>query len=174
MDNTVNVKKHKGRNDLVGEYKWGDLGQVILLVIFLPLWIMDSFVFQYSVLPGNYFPVLLRIILSVIILLSSAFMAQAGLRMVFGEVRESTNVIKKGVFGIVRHPVYLGAILLYLGLIILTMSGVSAIFWVVIILFYNYIAIYEEKILLKHFGVEYQEYMDEVPRWIPKIFKRKK
>ena len=174
MNDPNNIKKHTDKPNLAGEYRWGDLGQIILLVIFLPLWIMDSFVFKYSVLSAGYFPLFLRIILSAVILILSYLLARAGLKMVFGEESDSSKVIKKGVFGFVRHSVYLGAILLYLGLIILTMSGVSAIFWVVIILFYNYIAIYEEKILLKQFRAEYQEYMDEVPRWIPKIIKRKK
>jgi protein-S-isoprenylcysteine O-methyltransferase Ste14 len=56
-----------------------------------------------------------------------------------------------------------------MGLLLFSMSIASAIIWIMAIIFLNYIAGYEEKILLDHFGKEYRAYMNEVPRWIPKI-----
>jgi hypothetical protein len=43
-------KSHQHRNDLTGEYVFGDMGQLILLVVFLVVCIADSFVFKYSTL----------------------------------------------------------------------------------------------------------------------------
>jgi protein-S-isoprenylcysteine O-methyltransferase Ste14 len=88
---------------------------------------------------------------------------------VFGEERKTPGVIRKGMFGRVRHPIYLGAILLYLGLLILRFSLAATLIWVVIIAFYHFIARHEEKLLLKKFGQEYANYMREVPMWIPRI-----
>ena len=48
MENTSNTKTHHGRNDLIGEHKWGDMGQILFLICFLIIWIGDSFVLNYS------------------------------------------------------------------------------------------------------------------------------
>jgi protein-S-isoprenylcysteine O-methyltransferase Ste14 len=50
------------------------------------------------------------------------------------------------------------------------MSIISAIIWIFIVVFYYYISKYEEKILLKEFGSEYEQYMNDVPMLIPRIF----
>ena len=41
------VRRHHGaRGDLAGEHRLSDIGQLIFLVSFLIIWILDSFVFQ--------------------------------------------------------------------------------------------------------------------------------
>jgi len=165
-------KRHHDRKDLIGEHAFGDLGQLILLVIFLIIWISDSFIFKYSTLSLDAIPNILRLIYGLPILLISGIFAKFGLGIVFGEVREKPEVIDKGVFNIVRHPIYLGSILLYLGLIILTCSIMSAILWIVIVIFYYFISKYEEKLLLKAFGTDYEKYRKRVPMLIPLKFKK--
>ena len=165
-------KRHGNRNDLAGEHFLGDLGQIILLVIFLSLWIVDSFILNYSTFISKHIPLYVKIPLSIIILLCSGYLARAGLKIVFGEIREESHVIRNGVFAIVRHPIYLGSILLYLGLITLTFSIIAIIIWIIIIAFYYHISRHEEKILLEKFGKDYEEYMIEVPMLIPRL-KRK-
>ena len=167
-------KRHSNRKDLIGEHGYGDLGQMLLLIIFLIVWISDSFFLEYSTLSLDAIPNILRLIYGLPILLISGIFAKYGLGIVFGEVREKPEVIEKGVFKIVRHPIYLGSILLYLGLILLTCSIASAILWIIIIIFYFYISKYEEKLLLKEFGKEYENYMERVPMLIPLKFKKRK
>ena len=163
------MKKHKGRHDLVGEHQLGDLGQILLFILFLIVWIMDSFYLHYSDFISGYIPWAAKIPVSLILLTFSGYYAKSGLNIVFGEVRLEPVVFKEGVFGKSRHPVYLGAIGFYLGLLILFPS-ISAIFiWLVIIGFYQYIAKYEEKLLLDKLGSAYEQYMQQVPRWIPRI-----
>ena len=106
------------------------------------------------------------------ILIISGILAKYGLGIVFGEVRDKPEIIEKGVFKIVRHPIYLGSILLYLGLTILTCSIASAVLWILIVIFYYYISKYEEKLLLNEFGEEYKNYMKRVPMLIPMKFKK--
>jgi protein-S-isoprenylcysteine O-methyltransferase Ste14 len=168
-----NIKRHKNRKDLAGEYSLGDAGQLILLILFLVVWICDSFLLNFSSFLSNYIPLLIRIIISAIIFFFSGYLAKSGLKIVFGEIREESYVIRKGIFNRVRHPIYLGSVLFYLGLLILTLSIISAVFWIIIIVFYNYISKYEERILLQEFGHDYEQYMKEVPMWIPRIFKKK-
>ncbi len=102
----------------------------------------------------------------------SGYLARTGLSIVFGEERKTPGVIKKGMFSVVRHPVYLSEILLYLGLLILSISLAAVIVWVIAIAFLHYISRYEERLLLSRFGEEYEQYMREVPMWIPRLRKR--
>jgi len=173
MNDLNHRRRHKDRPDLSGEHIWGDLGQMILFILFFTIWIVDSFVLHITTSPGQYISWYIRVPLALVILIISSMLAQSGLKAVFGERRENPVIIREGVFNRVRHPIYLGAILLYLGLIVLTLSLLSAIFWIIIILFYYYISRYEEKILIHEFGDQYKKYMEEVPMLIPSLFKKK-
>lgn len=162
-------KTHKGRNDLIGEHKIGDAGQAFFAVLFLIVYITDSFFFSYTTFLNDIIPNLIRVPAGFLLLVLSGYFSLKGMKIVFDEVREKPEVIRKSVFGIVRHPVYLGEILLYLGLLFLSLSIASAIVWILVTVFLHFISRYEEKILLDHFGEEYKKYMKEVPMWIPKI-----
>ena len=152
MEKEKIFKRHENRKDLAGENVFGDIGQVILLIIFLSLWIADSFFIKYSVLASDYFSLYIRIPLAIIVLSIAIYLAKRGLTIVFAEVREVPMVIRKGVFSIVRHPIYLGAILFYTALLIFSFSLAAAFVWACIILFYFYLCKYEEKLLIKIFG----------------------
>lgn len=171
METNTKTKKHKGREDLLGEHVIGDAGQLLLFFIFLAIWIGDSFIWNYSTILKSSIPFLLRIIVSGIILLSALYLAIDGHKKVFGTLQDNPTIIKEGVFRWVRHPLYVSAIMLYLGLITMTLSLLSAGFWLIIIGFYYYICRYEEKILTHYFGLEYMQYQKEVGMWIPKLFK---
>jgi protein-S-isoprenylcysteine O-methyltransferase Ste14 len=99
------------------------------------------------------------------------YLAKTGLAIVFGEGRKKPGVIRESVFNVVRHPIYLSEVLLYLGFLTLSMSLAAAAVWVITVGFLHYISRYEEKLLLARFGEEYQQYMQEVPMWIPRVWK---
>ncbi len=160
-------KSHQHRGDLTGEYVFGDMGQLILLVIFLVVWIADSFVFKYSTFLTQYVSNYIRVPIALIVLVISGLLARAGLNTVFGKTREEPQVITTGVFFIVRHPIYLGSILLYLGFILLSLSLLSILVWFIIIIFYYMISRYEEKLLTQRFGSVYEEYKKKVPMLFP-------
>ncbi|MCG3223447.1 MAG: isoprenylcysteine carboxylmethyltransferase family protein [Candidatus Heimdallarchaeota archaeon] len=160
-------RKHKGRKDLAGEHKLTDIGQVILLFIFLVVWCLDSFLFKFSTFLADDIPIYVTIPLGAIVLIISGFFAFTGLRKVFKEVREKPGVVTSGVFAYCRHPVYLGSILLFVGLSILAWSLSTLGLCVIIIIFYEYVATYEEKLLVEQFGQEYKDYQKKVPKWIP-------
>lgn len=168
-DKTLEKKGHGGREDLAGEHTLGDMGQLILLLIFLIVWVADSFFIKYSTFISNYVYLYIRIPLSVIFLIASGYLASSGLKIVFGEVREQPGVIQKGVFRLVRHPIYLSSILLYFALLMFSFSIISTVIWIVIIAFYIYISRHEEKLLIEKFGKEYEEYMKDVPMLIPRL-----
>ena len=166
------TKRHGDRIDLIGEHAFGDLGQIILLIIFLIIWISDSFFLEYSTLSLDTISNMVRMVIGFPILIISGIFAKFGLGIIFSEVRKKPEIIEKGVFKIVRHPIYLGSILLYLGLTILTCSIASAVLWIIIVIFYYYISKYEEKLLLEEFGIDYKNYMGRVPMLIPMKFHR--
>lgn len=165
----MSTKKHSDHPHLTGEHKLGDRGQLVLLIIFLGLWISDSFIWHYSTLPGDVVPEYVRIGLAGLVLLSAWYLARGGMKAVFGTARTEAGVINTGVFKLVRHPIYTGAILFYLGAILITMSIVSALFWLLIIAFYVIIARYEERILTEEFGQDYLDYKKKTGMLFPKI-----
>lgn len=167
---------HKGpqsqRNDLAGEHRFGDAGQLILACLFGVTWVVDTFILKYTTTLNHHVPGAIRIPVGIVLLVVSGYLAGTGLSIVFGEKRETPGVIRKSVFGVIRHPIYLSEILLYLGLLMLSLSLAAAFVWVIAILFLHSISRYEEKLLLARFGEEYKEYMREVPMWIPSLRKR--
>ena len=159
----------RNRDDLIGEHKLGDAGQIILACLFLATWIADSFFFKYTTVLNQYMPLSVKIPLGIVLFILSGYLARKGMSIVFGEERQKPGVIRNSVFGVVRHPIYLSEILLYLGFLMLSTSLAAALIWIIAIGFLHYISRYEEKLLLERFGDEYRQYMKEVPMWIPRL-----
>lgn len=83
-------KSHKHRDDLTGEYVFGDMGQLIFLVVFLVVWIADSFVFKYSTFLTQYISNYIRVPIALIVLIISGLLAGFGLNTVFGKNKRRT------------------------------------------------------------------------------------
>ena len=160
--------EHEHRSDVAGEHRFGDLFQFLLLIIFMCAGGIDHFFLKTSTILSPYFPIWVRIPFSILILWLAWYLAIGGLRTVFGEIREKPVVVNQGVFSETRHPIYLGGILMYLAALVLTLSMTATIIWVFIILYYGFLAYFEEKLLIEKFGDEYRLYMQQVPMWIPK------
>jgi protein-S-isoprenylcysteine O-methyltransferase Ste14 len=79
------------------------------------------------------------------------------------------GVVTTGAFQYVRHPIYLGTLLTYLGLAISTGSILSLVLLAGIFIFYNFIATYEEEVLQERFGEEYERYKRRTGKWVPRI-----
>lgn len=168
----IQKKAHKHREDLTGEHPLGDAGQVLLACLFAATWIADTFFLQYTTLPNGYIPLGARIPFAAFLLIVSGYLAKKGLTIVFGEKIEKPAVIREGVFGLVRHPIYLGEIFFFLGFLILSLSLAAMAVWVVAVAFLHFIAKHEEKLLLARFGEDYEKYLREVPMWLPRLRKR--
>ena len=170
--NYSSKKSYRHREDLTGEHTIGDAGQIALVCLFSAIWIADTFFLKYTTFLNHYIPFGARIPCGVISIAFSGYLAKTGLSIVFGEEREKPEVIRKGVFNVVRHPIYLSEILLYLGLLMLSISLAATVVWIIAIVFLHYISCYEERLLLERFGDEYEQYMREVPMWIPRLGKK--
>jgi protein-S-isoprenylcysteine O-methyltransferase Ste14 len=168
----IRIREHRDRNDLAGEYRFGDAGQMILAIFFLVTWITDSFFFHYSTFVNQYIPLSISIPLGIVFFLLSGYLSLTGLSIVFGKRRQQPSIIRNSVFGIIRHPIYLGEILLYLGFLMLSTSLAAIAIWIVTIGFLYYISRFEEELLLARFGEEYQHYKNEIPMWMPRLHKK--
>ena len=166
----MSTKKHEGHPHLSGEHKYGDRGQLILFFLFLGIWITDSFVLNYSTFLMGIVPDYIRLAAAGLTLFAAWYLARGGMKAVFGTQREKPEVISEGVFRIVRHPIYTGAILFYLTAILSTLSLISAAYWLLVIGFYIFISRYEEGILTETFGNDYLEYKKKTGMLFPKLF----
>lgn len=163
----------KNRKDLTGKRVFTDISQLILFIIFISVWIFDSFFYKEIYFFAVYVPLFLRILIVTLIASFAFWLVVNGMKTVFGEIRERPHVITKGVFSIVRHPVYLGAMLIYLAIFLSTFSILTSITYILVIALYIFLSLSEEKELIKRFGDEYREYINNVPMLIPyKIFFR--
>lgn len=83
-----------------------------------------------------------------------------------------TYLIISGPFAYVRNPLYLGNILMYLGLGIMSYAIFPYLQIVALIFFivqYYLIVKAEEEYLFKTFGEQYQKYYNSVPRFFPRF-----
>src|SRR5688500_4795778 len=85
-----------------------------------------------------------------------------------GQVAESLN--QTGIYSVVRHPLYLGNFLMWLGIVAYTANFyfviiVSLLYW----LYYERIMFAEERFLEKKFGQSYLDWSLKAPAFIPKF-----
>ena len=163
------AKKHEHRKDLAGEHALTDSGQLIGAVVFLAVWISDSFFLKFSVFLSGVIPAAVRIPIAAALIVPAGAMAWVSHRIIFTERRDPPVVITKSFFRYVRHPLYLSEILLYLGLFSFTCSLLSLAVIAVICVFLNYVAGAEEKLLEKTFGRQYLDYKRATGKWLPNL-----
>lgn len=80
------------------------------------------------------------------------------------------KLVKHGIYGHIRHPIYLGAILLNLGAILLFSSLPGFIVMLGCVPCILYRIRFEEKMLIEKFGEEYRDYMKKTKKIIPFIY----
>jgi protein-S-isoprenylcysteine O-methyltransferase Ste14 len=79
------------------------------------------------------------------------------------------QLVRNGLYGFTRNPMYAGIILILFGEAIFFASAILLIYAVVVFIGFNgFILLYEEPTLRRLFGESYLKYCAEVPRWILK------
>jgi protein-S-isoprenylcysteine O-methyltransferase Ste14 len=89
------------------------------------------------------------------------------------QVAEQLN--STGIYSIVRHPLYLGNYLMWIGIVLFTKNIsfviiVSLLFWI----YYERIMFAEERFLERKFGQRYLDWSLKAPAFIPKFFQFKR
>lgn len=155
-----------------GEHPLGDAGQIVLFGLFLIVWVLDSFILQRPTFLSDHIPLVFRLTLLGIALIIAVYLFRSG-HVVISRKQRPTGVVSSGAFRYVRHPLYLGSILVYLGLTVSTASLFCLALLVVIVFFYNYIAGYEEKLLEIKWGEAYLDHKKKTGKWLPMIAKHR-
>jgi protein-S-isoprenylcysteine O-methyltransferase Ste14 len=80
------------------------------------------------------------------------------------------ELVVTGFYRYVRNPIYVGVLMIFLGHFLWfetwALLTYTAVAFTGVHLF---ILLYEEPTLKKKFGTSYEEYLKQVPRWIPRI-----
>ena len=95
----------------------------------------------------------------------------AGWRPIY---RSKEELVTKGIYGHVRHPQYLGLVLVTLGWLIHWPTIPTAVMWPILVVMYYKLAKKEEKEMVDRFVDRYLLYKEEVPMFIPRLFSKSK
>ena len=155
------------REGIGEEHPYCDSGQNVFILLYLVTWTADSFWLHLSTILTGSIHWILRGTLAVISMAAGIYLAQGAHNVVFDKPPSDPRLIDWGVFGIVRHPMYLGVLLVLLGLFLWSLSLLSLCVWICFFFFYDRMASYEEEDLLRIFGEGYEEYRRRVGKWIP-------
>ena len=77
-----------------------------------------------------------------------------------------------GIYARVRHPQYIGFILVMLGFLVQWPTLLTLAMFPVLVVMYIRLARHEEKAALAEFGSEYRDYMARVPAFVPRLMSR--
>ncbi|MFZ6033330.1 MAG: methyltransferase family protein [Melioribacter sp.] len=121
------------------------------------------------------------LIVGFIIVLVGEFFRLWGVSYAGSETRTTggvggTYLVVSGAFAHVRNPLYFGNLLIYTGIGVMSMALYPFLLVAALAFFiwqYRVIIKEEENYLRKKFGQSYEDYCNEVPRWIPTFSKYK-
>lgn len=116
-----------------------------------------GFVFHLIILP-----------VSTIIMLIGILLIIFGWRRIY---KAEGQLVTTGVYGHVRHPQYLGFLLLTFGMNVQWITILTLLLWPILVILYYRLAKEEEKEMGERFGEEYRKYKRRVPMFIPRVYR---
>ena len=164
----INIPKHDHDHLLGKESPHNHVIQLTCLIVFIIVLVLDSFVFKFSIGITGFVSLWIRLIMTLPLILIGIIIIRSTEKMLFHQTQ--SGVIDRGLFAYVRHPLYLGVLLIYFGFVLGSFSILSFVTFVLIFFVYNYLAIFEEKDLERMFGDEYLQYKKRVSRWFPRFW----
>ena len=88
-----------------------------------------------------------------------------------GVINKNSEVTCRGIYRMVRHPLYVGTLLIYSSFFLILNNlflGLVLILLMTLLIYYPRM-LHEEELLLSIFPHEYRKYMNATPRMIPKL-----
>lgn len=86
---------------------------------------------------------------------------------------ERARLVTTGIYAFIRHPIYLGVVLVTAGILIWYATLPIAILWVLIVVFLQIKSRYEESLLLERYDA-YEEYRQRTGRILPRLIARRR
>ena len=162
---------HESRPDLAGEHPQGDRYQLYAFLSFTAAVLVDHFLLGWAANFRSVVPFGIRFPVALLFVIYGLFLSLSGIHTVFSEYTEHPRMISTGLFSYIRHPVYLGALLIYIGLLVFLLSPLAILVFIAIFILYDWLAQDEEARMLEVFGKRYEDYRLKTPKWLPREFK---
>jgi protein-S-isoprenylcysteine O-methyltransferase Ste14 len=137
-----------------------------IVYLFQLSWSLSS-IFPYGILPG------------VILIITGVWIISRGIKVLrlshgFAGINQGDTLVTTGIFAYTRNPMYFGAILMMLGLFLVSAFTFILISTVLFLLVFFIVAKLEEKQLEQKYGKKYRAYKRKVPLFFPYKGKNKK
>lgn len=124
-----------------------------------------------GILGANLFYTVFRYVIwpaTTVILVTGALLIIFGWSKIY-KAKGEGKLVTTGIYARVRHPQYLGFLLLTLGMLFEWTTIFTLVLWPFLALLYYRLARTEEKEAEEQFGEEFREYKREVPMFIPRL-----
>jgi len=143
----------------MGVFGYGKIFQLEFLLIGLLGENLFYLVFTYFIFPASTAIIVIGVILIVF-----------GWRRIY-KVRheEQDQLVTTGIYAYIRHPQYLGFLLLTLGMLFEWPTIFTLLLWPVLAVVYYRLAKEEDKENEEKFGEEFRKYQQSVPAFIPRL-----
>ena len=171
------MRLSENRHGLGREHPLCDRIQILMIILFFIVWSIDSI----SHIKGGYSTIVFgsvflpaRLVLFAVFIGLGCYLVLQSHRLVFREGNGHPGLFDSGVYGQVRHPMYLGILLFCLAFLFVLTSLVSIGIWIVFFVAYDRMAAYEEKSLTETLGDDYTAYQKRVPKWFPRLISRQR
>ena|SRR3972149_6194162 len=141
---------------------------IILQKLFVLLFVGPLFVSPFLPQPRINYSHWSIVLLSILITMIGALMIIFSLLKIgiIPSIKTKSGLLTSGTYKIVRHPIYSGTIITFIGLIILMKSYLSLVYFPLSVLLYYVMTIFEEKDLIKMYGEDYKSYRKVVKKRI--------
>jgi protein-S-isoprenylcysteine O-methyltransferase Ste14 len=118
----------------------------------------------------RFWPALLLIVAGLVVLLRAFVRFVREGRGTPAPIAPTEQLVIGGDYRFVRNPMYVGVVAIVLGQALLFLDvwlfAYSVIAWAVMASFVHW---YEEPVLRRRYGSQYEEYCKTVPAWLPKV-----
>jgi protein-S-isoprenylcysteine O-methyltransferase Ste14 len=84
------------------------------------------------------------------------------------------QLIQIGLYSRIRHPLYLGLLMIFLGYVFVSLHYTALIHFICLVIYLPFGIYFEEKNLIHQFGDKYQAYQKDVPMLFPRWSKKKR
>jgi protein-S-isoprenylcysteine O-methyltransferase Ste14 len=156
------------------EHPLWDRIQIVLIGSYIVVMLFDN----VSTLSLGFPSILERVSAYPILLMPAVFLIAFGVYLVkeshaavFAKT-EKPKFHDSGVYSLIRHPMYLGGLMILLGFLFLKFSLIAFLIWAIYFVLCDWMAGYEERDLLRVLGKEYADYQSRVPKWL--LFSKRK
>ena len=179
--------EHLKLQEKYGKNKGTKIGETLVLIsgwgfffFWIGIWVSPQPRFAVQILHNksvlvpvaNFSIPLFHLIISMPIIVLGAWIAIKGVKEVtlkVAETHKTERIVTTGVYSIVRHPQYLGALLAHVGISILLSATYSVLITPLMVILIYLISRKEEEELTKEFGKEYENYKKKVPMLMPRL-----